>query len=89
MSSKLEKKYQDYIEHFIPREKRWRLDRVVDYDNDCDRDLRQIAKTITGWEVTLVSHLGITSIEVDDIKDGNPKVDLRRFVEVATHLQLL
>ncbi len=68
-----------YVRHYIPAEKRWRLEKLVDYDNQVDRDLREVARTITGWEVNLVSHLGITSTEVDDIKDGTTNVELRRF----------
>ena len=80
MSSEQDGKYQGYVQHYLVPEKRWRLEKVVDYDNQVDRDLRQIARTITGWEVNLVSYLGVTSVEVQDIKDGTGNVELRRFV---------
>ena len=69
---------QQYVERFIKPENRWRLDQEVDYDNDANRDLIEIAKTIPRWEVTLVSPLGITDQEVHDIKSNNTDVELRR-----------
>ena len=73
--------YQKYIELFIKAENRWRLDRLVDYDNsDESRDLREIARVIPQWEVTLVSPLGITDQEIHDIKDSNTNVELRRYI---------
>ena len=76
--------YQKYIELLIRAENRWRLDRLVDYDNDESRDLREIARVIPRWEVTLVSPLGITDEEIHDIIHSNTDVELRRYIKGTT-----
>ena len=35
-----------FVQFYIPSEKRWKLEKTVDYDNGVDRDLRKIAETM-------------------------------------------
>ena len=62
--------YQEYVERFIPENKRSILKEKLDYDHEgVDEDLTMIAGTIVGWEVSLAVKLGFTHIDVDDIKE--------------------
>ena len=62
-----------YLE-FIPPLARWKLDKELDYDNEFDRDLMEIAKHITSWEVRLRVQLRLTEPDVYEI---NEERDLR------------
>ena len=55
-----------YLEQ-IPQQSRWKLDKELDWDNDFDRDLTEIAQCIVNWQGTLRVHLGLTETDVDRI----------------------
>lgn len=69
--------YQEYVDKFIPSPQRWKLSEQLDFDDDAERDLLEIAKGITEWEEKLVGPLEITKEEGDDIKE-EAKPELRR-----------
>ncbi len=76
MSSKDDTNYQKYLDHFVPQDKRGRLQQEVS-----DGDLKEIAKGIPKWEVNLANPLGISNDEIQDIKGSSGDVVLRRLEE--------
>jgi hypothetical protein len=53
----------------------------LDWDNDCERDLIAIADHMINWEVKLRYHLGLTNVNVHDIKEKyDKKPELQRYV---------
>ena len=61
-------------EEKIPTHNLWKLDKELDYDNDCDRDLIEIAKYIIKWEEDLQVTLGLTMEDVHEIKQKESTV---------------
>ena len=56
----------------IPTHNLWKLDKELDYDNDLNRDLIEIAQYIINWEEDLQVNLGLTREDVHKIKqEGN------------------
>ena len=61
-----------YLE-LIPLRCHWKLDKELDFDNEVDRDLVEIAQYIISWEVKLRVPLGLTEPDVLMIKEeSNP-----------------
>ena len=57
----------------IPVHNQCKLDEELDYDNDIDRDLEEIAQYIIDWELNLRGPLGLTREEVHRInQEGDP-----------------
>ena len=52
-----------YLE-LIPIHNHWKLDEELDWDNDYDRDLTEIAKGLTNWQTNLRVPLGLTLADV-------------------------
>ena len=44
------------------------LDYQLDWDNDVDRDLREIAHHMLDWDSALATHLKLTEVDISDIK---------------------
>ena len=44
------------------------LKNQLDWDNDVDRDFREIARHMLDWDSTLATHLKLSHVDVDDIK---------------------
>ena len=60
----------DYVSS-LPADARPYLEEQLDWDNEgVDRDLIEIADYMIYWEETLTTHLGLTTVEIHDIKDG-------------------
>ncbi len=50
------------------------LERQLDWDHEgVDRDLNEIADVMLDWEVRLSSHLGLTDVDIHDIKEIHNK----------------
>ena len=64
----------------LPASARPLLEQQLDWDNEgVDKDLIEIAHHMLDWEVKLCSHLGLTTIDVHDIKEKNSgKPELQR-----------
>ena len=57
----------------IPVHNQCKLDEELDYDNDIERDLEEIAQYIIDWELNLRGPLGLTREEVHRInQEGDP-----------------
>ena len=58
----------------LPASARPHLWQQLDWDNSgVDKDLFEIAHHILDWDVTLCPHLGLTEVDVSDIKQsGKP-----------------
>ena len=57
----------------LPASARPLLKKKLDWDNEgVDRDLIEIAYHMLDWEERLCSHLGLTEVDVHDIKEMNP-----------------
>lgn len=55
------------------------LQKQLDWDNQTDRDLIEIASNMLDWEENLCTHLGLKEVDIRDIKDIHPgKPDLQR-----------
>ena len=55
------------------------LDFQLDWDNGEDRDLIEIAHHMLDWEVKMCKHLGLTIVDIHDIKKNHPmEAELRR-----------
>jgi hypothetical protein len=56
------------------------LEKQLDWDHEgVDRDLNEIAHYMLNWEEKLRIHLGLTVVDVHDIKDKYPsKPELQR-----------
>ena len=55
------------------------LEYQLDWDNDVDRDLREIARHMLDWDLKLATHLQLTEIDISDIKEENQnKPELQR-----------
>ena len=52
----------------IPEHNRWKLNKELDFDNELDRDLIEIATHIHNWLVALRVPLGLTQGDVTLIK---------------------
>lgn len=78
----------DYINKYIPRDRQENLKRVLDEDDETERDSREISsKSMSDWQVKLASPLGLPQTEIDDIlaiHPTNPK--LQRSIEALTIL---
>ena len=55
----------------LPPASRPHLEYQLDWDNDVDRDLREIAHHMLGWDLELASHLKLTDVDISDIKSEN------------------
>lgn len=44
------------------------LENQLDWDNDVDRDLCEIAHYMLNWDTTLAPHLSLTEVNISDIK---------------------
>ena len=44
------------------------LDSALDYDNDVEADLCEIANHMLGWDSELSTHLKLTDVDINDIK---------------------
>ena len=61
----------------LPASARPLLDKQLDWDNETERDLIEIAHHMLDWEEKLCPHLGLTVVDVHDIKEmysGKPKL---------------
>ena len=57
------------------------LEKTLDWDNGVEKDLIEIAKDMTEWQVKLVSSLELTHTEVSDIEEKYPrKPELQRYI---------
>ena len=57
------------------------LEKTLDWDNGVEKDLIEIAKDMTEWQVNLVSPLELTHTEVSDIEEKYPrKPELQRYI---------
>lgn len=45
------------------------LEMQLDWDNDFDRDLIEIANFMISWEDNLATHLELTAVDIHDIKN--------------------
>ena len=45
------------------------LELQLDWDNNLDRDLRQIAHCMLEWDTKLSTHLKLTEVDIHDIKE--------------------
>jgi hypothetical protein len=53
------------------------LDQLLDWDNQIDKDLTEIAHHMLEWEEKLCTHLGLTAVDAHDIKakySSNPEL---------------
>lgn len=73
--------FLEYVSRYIPPENQWRLDDVLDGDDESETHLIEIAKPMTQWEVKLVGPLQLTPGEVGDINEIR-KPELRRLASV-------
>ena len=46
------------------------LEYQLDSDNDVDRDLREIAHHMLGWDSNLATPLQLTQVDISDIKES-------------------
>ena len=61
----------------LPASARPLLEQLLDWDNETERDLIDIAHHMLDWEEKLCPHLGLTVVDVHDIKEmysGKPKL---------------
>ena len=62
----------------LPASARPLLEQQLDWDNEgVDKDLTEIARNMSDWEEKLCSHLGLTTVDVQDIKEiysGKPEL---------------
>ena len=58
------------------------LDQLLDWDQDeVERDLSEIVHHMLGWEERLAVHLGLTPVNISDIKEKYPnQPELQRHV---------
>jgi hypothetical protein len=69
-------------QHCIPAENSCELQKAVDYQNDgVDEHLGELADVLEKWE-EIAPWLGLTSIEIDDIKKENDREASKRSVWV-------
>ena len=54
------------------------LDKQLDWDNETERDLIEIAHHILCWEVKLCPHLGLSEVDVHDTLKCSDKAELQR-----------
>ena len=52
----------------LPGSARPLLEQLLDWNNDTERDLIEIAHHMLDWEEKLCPHLGLTVVDVHDIK---------------------
>ena len=65
-------KEEDYIK-FLPAAARPYLKEELDWDNDgVERDLCEIASDMSDWETKLAVPLGLTPVDISDIKFKHP-----------------
>ena len=64
------------------------LDQLLDWDQDgVERDLSEIADHMLGWEERLSVHLGLTPVNISDIKEKYPnQPELQRHVNYSVCL---
>ena len=62
----------------LPPAVRPHLEYQLDWDNDVDRDLCEIAHEMLDWDSKLATHLKLTRVDISDIKEDNSKAELRR-----------
>ena len=64
----------------LPASARDHLNKELDWDRGgVDKDLIKIAHHMLDWEEQLSSHLGLTQVDIRDIKERNPqKPELQR-----------
>ena len=54
------------------------LENQLDWDNDVDRDLCEIAHHMLDWELKLSTRLKLTEVNIRDIKDEFSIPELQR-----------
>ena len=69
-------RFSEYLRR-IPPSCHWKLGLELDYDNNLERDLVEIAYYISYWEVKLRVPLQLTPTEVNRIKQES-NLDLRQ-----------
>ena len=63
----------------LPASAQTYLDRQLDWDQEgVDRHLNLIAESMIDWETKLSTPLGLTEVQIHDLKAENPKPVLRR-----------
>ena len=62
----------------LPPALRPNLEFQLDWDNDMDRDLREIAHYMVDWDVQLSTSLKLTKEDIADIKEQFQQPEIRR-----------
>lgn len=66
---------------FLPPAVHPLLEKQIDWDNDADRDLCEIADHVHNWDSNMASCLSLTKVDISDIKQKFMlKPELQRYV---------
>ena len=72
--------FGDYVSS-LPSDVYPQLEYQLDWDNEVDRDLREIAHHMLGWDLKLATYLKLTEVDISDIKGEHAaKPELQRCV---------
>ena len=68
--------YEEYLSTITPAARKY-ITKILDWDNEDDKDLKEFAKNMEDWETTLPPVLGLTEIVLKDIREHHVREDLR------------